>query len=168
MEEQLRLEGMKQMPIDDAWLLKYPPARVGPDILGSKFDAIAIPCDAVALVIDDVDRWIDFQIKGTDLMHPITLGPVLVSWGILAIVPSWRLVSEAIIAHACGETYQRTCMGSDLNAISYGDTGDPRIESRVIVDENVPLLISTYMITTHTEVKLARDIEIMPKYGCVE
>jgi len=167
MEEQLKLDVMKDEPIDVDWLLKYPPTRVGPDILGTKFYSVAIPGDGFAMVIEDVDRWIDREIVEMDVRRPVDLGPVLVSWGVLAIAPSWNRVSEAIIAHACGELDQTCGCGCDLNSRDY-PRAEARIESRVLLGDGIHLLISTYMVGLHTEVKLARDVEITPKYGCIE
>lgn len=167
MEEQLNLDVLSEAPIDEEWILKYPPARVGSGILGCKFESIDVPSDTIALVIDDADSWIDKYTPGIDLTRCIDIGPVLVSWGVLATSPTWDRIAELLIAHACGELRHITCSGIDVNSILYPRT-EAKIESRVWLDDGIPLLITTYLVGLHTEVKLARDVQIIARFGCVE
>jgi hypothetical protein len=166
METQLNLDVLRETPIDEEWILKYPPARVGSEILACKFESIDISSDMIALVIENADSWIDRYAPSVDYTRCIDIGAVAVSWGVLAISPVWNRIPDLILAHACGRLRHVTCSGVDVNSQRYPRI-EAKIESRDWLDDGIPLLVTTYLAERRTEVKLARDIQIITRFGCV-
>lgn len=164
---QLRLAIVDNRPIPHEWLDKYPPAYVEADILGCRIHTVSLPADVMVLVIEDVDKWIDRNFPTPEHERALLLGRVLIGWGVLAIAPDWERVADAIIRHALGDLDLCTGRGYDVNSVHY-PRKEARIESRVLIDSGVAIMVTTYIATMHTEVKLARDVFLTPRQGCIE
>lgn len=164
--EQTKIAQVDYREVKRDWMSKYPPPIVGAEIFGGQIDRIMFPSDTVALVVQSADTWIDEHLVAKGVNRAIQLGTVLISWGVLASIGSFDQLADFILAHACGETEIKSCTSYDLNARHLEKT--MKFESRVIVEPRVYVLISTYLAGMHTEVKLARDLVLMPKFGCLD
>ncbi|MCA9191121.1 MAG: hypothetical protein KDB03_05155 [Planctomycetales bacterium] len=164
--EQTRIAQVDGRAIKRDWMMKYPPPLIGPEVFGGKIDRILLSSDAVGLGIRNGDQWIDDHLVSKGVHRALQLGTVLISWGVLASIGSFDQLADFILAHACGETEIKSVTSYDLNSRYLEKT--MKFESRVIVEPRVYVLISTFLAGMHTEVKLARDIALLPKFGCLD
>ncbi len=142
--------------VDEDVVMKYWPTVVDMKLLRDCTSCFEISGDAPAIIMENADDWIADYAEG--LSPWLHVGDAVVSWGALALVP-YPDICRAFVLHACSEDfYSGDILDRNANALEKNAAICTWVRF-----ENVGMItFETYLAQSKTEVKLIRDLAVVP------